>query len=238
MFSLCIPTIDRYDSFLKENLKKYLENNLIDEIIITDENGNDIDKIIKDFDNNKLKLFKNEKILGPFFNKLKCCKLTNSKWIALIDSDNFADSEYFIKAEEYIKSNNLTDQTILAPSFAKQDFDYRDFQNKIIERNDIKNMLKTYRLFETFLNTGNYIINSFLINNLNIVEQDEDIFKTPADVLLFLILLFEQFDLKIHVISDMHYTHSVHDGSVYRQTCNKYNKQIQYINSRLQQLIT
>ena len=32
MFSLCIPTIDRFESFLNKNIPKYLENELIDEI--------------------------------------------------------------------------------------------------------------------------------------------------------------------------------------------------------------
>ena len=42
MFSLCIPTMDRFD-FLKTYLQEYIENELIDEIIITDEKS-DIQK--------------------------------------------------------------------------------------------------------------------------------------------------------------------------------------------------
>lgn len=45
MFSLCIPTMERFDTFLKVNLLKYLDDKNIDEIIICDETGNDIDKI-------------------------------------------------------------------------------------------------------------------------------------------------------------------------------------------------
>ena len=45
MFTLCIPTIDRFDKFLSRYLPEYINNSLINEIIITDENGNDIDKI-------------------------------------------------------------------------------------------------------------------------------------------------------------------------------------------------
>ena len=37
MFSLCIPTIDRFDDFLSRYLVQYLENEYINEIIITDE---------------------------------------------------------------------------------------------------------------------------------------------------------------------------------------------------------
>ena len=41
MFSLCIPTMDRFDTFLSKFLVKYLNNEYINEIIITDENGNE-----------------------------------------------------------------------------------------------------------------------------------------------------------------------------------------------------
>ena len=46
--SLCIPTINRFDSFLEKYLLfyvDYLDRNLIDELIICDENGKDYDKI-------------------------------------------------------------------------------------------------------------------------------------------------------------------------------------------------
>ena len=35
MFSLCIPTMDRFDQFLNRYLEGYMNNDLIDEIIIT-----------------------------------------------------------------------------------------------------------------------------------------------------------------------------------------------------------
>ena len=52
MFTLCIPTIDRFDNFLSKYLPHYLNNPLIKEIIITDENGNDAKKIQNAFPNN------------------------------------------------------------------------------------------------------------------------------------------------------------------------------------------
>lgn len=49
MFSVCIPTMNRYDNYLSKFLPLYLKNNLIDEIIISDENGNDYNKIMNYF---------------------------------------------------------------------------------------------------------------------------------------------------------------------------------------------
>ena len=107
MFSLCIPTMNRFDKFLVHFLPKYIENTYIDEIIITDENGNDIKKIREMFPNNtKLKLFTNKQLLGPFLNKLEACKKAENEWIVLMDSDNFADIDYFEKGNSFIQKND------------------------------------------------------------------------------------------------------------------------------------
>jgi hypothetical protein len=58
--------MDRFDTFLSVNLPRYLENNLIAEIIITDENGNDSKKIAETFADPRIKVFTNEAQLGPF----------------------------------------------------------------------------------------------------------------------------------------------------------------------------
>ncbi len=49
--SLCIPTYNRYDRFLSSNIPKYLLNPYIDEIVISDEDGADIEKIKAAFPN-------------------------------------------------------------------------------------------------------------------------------------------------------------------------------------------
>lgn len=238
MFSVCIPTYERYDNFLSKILESYISNHLIDEIIITDDSGNDIEKIKKSFNSEKLRLFKNEKRLGIFFNKLECCKYAKNEWIALLDSDNFADKDYFERAENYIKCNSLTDSCILAPSFAKPNFDYRFLNDKIIKKDNLKDFLNKNNLFETFLNTCNYVLNKNLIENIIINEPESKLYQSPADSLLFLILYFEQRELEIHVLKDMHYDHRVHDDSSYIKTCNLYQKEINEINNRLKTLIT
>lgn len=233
MFSLCIPTYERYDEFLSKTLDKYISNNLISEIIITDDSGNDVDKIKKSFHSDKLRLFKNEKRLGIFFNKLECCKYANNKWIALLDSDNFADDGYFKKAEEYIKSNTLKDTCILAPSFAKPNFDYRFLENTIIKKQNLNVNCEKNKIFFTFLNTCNYILNKSLLENLVIDDPTSKIYESPADSLLFLIMYFEQTDLEIHVLKDMHYDHRVHDDSMYIKTHKQYENEINHIYSKL-----
>lgn len=233
MFSLCIPTMDRYDLFLSKYLPHYLDNEFIEEIIITDENGNDIEKISQFFpDNKKLVLVKNETKLGPFLNKQKACSYAKNEWIALIDSDNFADKSYFLTAKKYIENNNITDKNvILAPCYAKPTFNYSHLsgliykkgnfkKNKIYEDNILNSTRNSIYMHSIIcMNTGNYIINKYLIDNIDLSLETNNIIRSSAcDVIYLNTLLFEQLDLQMHIVPHMEYEHVVHDGSIYTKT--------------------
>lgn len=230
MFSLCIPTLDRFDNFLSRYLIDYLDNEYINEIIVTDENGNDIEKIKKQFnDNAKLVLIKNETRLGPLLNKLKACSFARNEWIVLMDSDNFAHKEYFLKASLYIKNNlGNSKNVILAPSKAMPNFDYSHLSGFVYKKGDFeKNNQREHHLIKghnsgsgTLMNTGNYVLNKFLIDNLNLKNEKDNICKSSAcDVIYLNTLFFEQSDANMHIIPDLVYDHVVHSGSIYTQTC-------------------
>jgi hypothetical protein len=235
MFSLCIPTMDRYNDFLSKNLPHYLENDLIEEIIITDENGNDIEKIKSAFLNNeKLVLIKNESRLGPFQNKLKACSFAKNEWIVLMDSDNFADKNYFIIANEYI---------ILSPCKAKPNFNYSHlsgyiFKNGTIQKNmDLEKGQSVQNNSFILMNTGNYIINKYLINNIDLSWETENIKQSSAcDVIYFNTLLFEQLDLHLHVVPNLEYEHTKHDGSIYIQTYKEFHNFNEIVYERYRKL--
>ena len=230
MFSLCIATFERFDHFLVNYLPKYIENEYIDEIVITDETGNDVDKIIEKFgDNPKLKLIKNESRLGPFFNKRKACLNAKNDWIALIDSDNFADKEYFRIAKTYLEDNSLVDKKniVLAPSKAKPNFDYSHLSGFVYKIGDFlknnemeKKLINSYNVgSNTLMNTGNYIINKYLFDNLDLTNEKDNVSRSSAcDVIYFNTLLFEQLDLNLHIVPGLEYEHVVHNGSVYTTT--------------------
>lgn len=228
--------MDRYNDFLSKYLPKYLSNPYIDEIIINDENGNDYKLIQKNFSKEKkIKVFQNENILGPFLNKLSVLKKAKNKWISLIDSDNFADIQYFETANNYIKNNKPNDCSILLPSFARPNFNYKKFET-VITKNNIKSVENIDKLmFNCLINTGNSIINKFLVDNIDISKEQEEIINTSSacDVKYFNTLLLEQFpELEMHVIKDMEYDHEVHNNSVYLQTYMKFNHTINNINNR------
>ena len=250
MFSLCIPTMDRYDNFISKNLIHYLDNELINEIIITDENGNDINKINLNFKNhnNFKKIFtvKNEKQLGPFLNKYKACMIAKNEWISLIDSDNFADKNYFEIAKNYIESK-IGDKKniILAPSKALPNFDYSHLNGLIYKKGNFKQNNEFEKINKkshntnsiVLMNTGNYIMNKELINQLDLKQEINNINKSPCDVIYFNTLLFEQMDLNLHVVPNLEYSHVVHDGSIYIQTHNNYIEFNNLVHKRFENLI-
>lgn len=247
MFSLCIPTIDRFDEFLSKYLPYYLNNPLIKEIIITDENGNDCKKIQTAFQNNdKIKVFINESRLGPFLNKIKACSLAQNEWIVLIDSDNFAPDNYFLKAADYINSV-VKDQKniILAPCFASPKFNYSHLSGFVFEKgkfqsNNLKEkelLTNQYTCSEILMNTGNYVLNKFLIENLDLTREINNIkYSSACDVIYFNTLLFEQLDLQMHIVPGLVYNHVVHNGSVYIQTHAQFRQFNEYVYQRYRNL--
>jgi hypothetical protein len=232
MFSLCIPTMDRFDSFLSHYLPQYLDNELISEIIITDDSGKDYDLILKHFPNHsKLQIFKNPTRLGPFLNKLNACLKASNEWIALIDSDNFADINYFSVAKKYIDEHISENEKniILAPSKALPNFNFSylsglvfkkgHFQeNKRIESERINNSFSNSMIL---MNAGNYVLNKHLINYLDLQNELPYIHLSSAcDVIYLNTILFEQLDLNMHVVAGLEYSHVVHNNSIYMKTRN------------------
>lgn len=238
MFSLCIPTWERFDSFLKHNVPKYLENELIDEIIISDENGSDVKKLNEFFKNDKIKTYVNSEQLGPLLNKLKACSYAKNEWIVLMDSDNFADENYFKVAKKYIEENITNEKNvILAPSFAKPEFNLTVYAGMVIKKGPIAQFKQVDKRRELLLNCGNYVVNKFLIDNINLVGEEENIKKSSAcDVIYLNTLFFEQLDLNMHVVKGLEYEHVVHNGSIYVKTCSNYPHFNEIVHERYRKL--
>jgi hypothetical protein len=241
-FSLCIPTMDRYDQFLYVNLPKYINNPLIDEIIISDENGNDIRKIQQNFKTlDKFKFNINNKKKGAFYNKLLCCQLAKNEWIALIDSDNFADINYFIVANKFLNSMDkpIKKNIILAPDFAKPNFDYRQFSGMCFKKGNFQNIPNCKENSPIVMNTGNYILNKYLIEKIIFTNQDKLLINNSnaCDVILFNTLLFEKLNLEMYIVPNLQYAHVIHNGSTYLEYCNKSRKTIDLVIERYLKLL-
>jgi hypothetical protein len=223
--SLCIPTMNRFDSFLKEYIPRYLsylKKNIIDELVICDENGEDFEKITRQFSEEltaypTFRVYKNEAVLGVFQNKIKVSSLASFEFVAIMDSDNFADASYFISAKQYITTNKFNKHSIFAPSFAKPTFDFKPFSNLIVTKHNLRDYYSASK-FDILLNTGNYVVSKHIFDE---IRYDSRImfYISACDVLFFNLLCFQQFeDFQIHILKDMEYTHVVHGGSIYTNT--------------------
>lgn len=231
MFTLCIPTMNRYEKYLKHNLPKYLQNKLINEIIISDENGNDAKRIKQQFeDNKKIIININRSKQGPFMNKYICCKMATTEWIVVIDSDNFANEEYFHKMKEFIDKNIFNKYTILSPDYASDVFQWKHLsrKNNILNKetyHTIKQLDDEHTLSKInvgclshLMNVGNYVINKSIIEDIVLSRHIEIIKNSYSfDVVLFLFLCFEQLNLDFILVPDCHYHHECSADSVYIQ---------------------
>uniref|UniRef100_A0A6C0K2D2 Methyltransferase FkbM domain-containing protein n=1 Tax=viral metagenome TaxID=1070528 RepID=A0A6C0K2D2_9ZZZZ len=230
--SLCIPTMNRW-SFLQENLPKYLNNPHIDEIVISDENGADVEKIRETFSNPKLKLFVNEERLGAFFNKEIAVRRASNKWVALIDSDNFAPIPYFEQWIQFIQNNPLAPHTVYAPSRTiptkgHNGFDYRSFIGKQLTKSTY-NALKSDNWMECVINTGNYIVNrDFYLQSFDPDYSDLCKITNAWEAKLRTWLLLNK-GANFVFPANFEYYHSVHDGSLYINT----EKEIDAYRSRM-----
>jgi hypothetical protein len=226
ILSLCIPTKNRWN-FLKINIPKYLDNPFIDEIVICDENGNDAKMIEETYkDNEKIKVYVNDRILGPFFNKRKVTSLAKNDFVCLMDSDNFAPLSYFEAWNTYIKENDLKENTVYFPCKTIQQpnhdgFDYRS----LIGSYNFEESKKIFhnQLFVMMLNTGNYIFNKnfFMKAESDYSLEDMDKSYKVCDVLYQNYLLLSKCDAILTLVPNMEYDHIVHGGSYYMETCNQ-----------------
>jgi hypothetical protein len=87
------------------------------------------------------------------------------------------------------------------------------------------------------MNTGNYIINKYLKNSINLKNEPNISKSSACDVIYFNTMLFEQLDLNLHVVPNLEYDHVVHSGSVYMQTASQFasfNNEVHQRYNRLQ----
>jgi len=212
--SLCITTMNRWE-FLEKNLPKYLESSYINEIVISDENGNDVKKIQETFSSPKLKLFVNETRQGVYKNKLLAIRRATNEWTCLIDSDNFAPDSYFeacTKVFQDDKSIVYSPERTL-PHGTHPGFDFRRFSNTFVDRTNFKKVYRHNGSGNVLLNCMNYIISKSLVQSLQGNPSYEAACKA-LDSAYINYLIFQQ-NGRIFVVPGMAYEHVVHPGSNY-----------------------
>jgi hypothetical protein len=219
--TIAIPTMRRWN-FLKDSLPIYLSRPEVEQVILCDETGDDCDSAaFLASQHPKLRLYKNERCLGIYENKLKVLRLakeSGASWIALLDSDNFFTDDWF----ECLSSAEFNKKFIYASAdFKNVNIDSSDvtrpcteFSGKTISASNWNTVLES-PLWNILLNDGNWVLPAEALNILPREMRSSDLQAADA---IFMLRCFVKGGFSIHYLPELEYIHTVHSGSTWLQT--------------------
>lgn len=218
--SLVITTFNRTD-FVIEAFVQVLDNPAIDEIIVVDD-FSDVDiyekllVLVNNLKNEKVKLFRNDKNLGPLLNKYEAVKRCNNEWIIMLDSDNIINNDYVEKVLALNKDEDmLYCPEVLQGVKGKKSigWDYTIFRGLIVDKTNVVSHIDE-NLFETWLNTGNYFFykKTYISNIENSVLEP---MLSLSDSIYFSYLWLLNGN-RMKIVPRLDYVHRVHNGSWYK----------------------
>lgn len=208
--SVCIPTMRRF-SFLKESIPRYLANPHITELVICDETGEDYAAITAAFSHPKLRVYQNESRLGMLKNKLRAASYATSDFVAILDSDNFADTVYFEAFKAFYCARAFSSSCLFLPCAATPNFNYREWVGRPITRSNVRQM---YPKFGTCMNTMNLIAPRAFLSSLDILTDKPMCDEIGSyDSMYFVLYALFHMNAALFVVPNMEYEHRVHDES-------------------------
>lgn len=219
--TVAIPTMDRWSSFLESELPIYLSNPTIDAVVISDENGNDIQSICEaglDTDP-KLRLYQNGTVLGVYGNKRQCLLRSSTDYVAVLDSDNHFEPTFF-DAFYASRQKEDEDKTVYCAGYNRrldissgiEEDRTRHFSGMRISRSNWNSVLET-KGWNFLLNDGNCIWPRTVIKHMPDLPE-EQIVGTDS---IYAMRQAIQAGYTLCVEPTMSYIHTVHDGSHWLQ---------------------
>lgn len=226
--TLAIPTYRRFKPFLEVYLPKYLALSKVDEILIADETGEDIDQIKAQpwGSHPKLRFIRNPERLGAYHNKLNMMKQITTDWVALIDSDNEVVQEYFDALHSYWSDHGENPKQIYIPA-GIESRDISSIQTTkqlahlagFIVNKSNWNMFLHYPNAGYCLNLGNCVFHKSAIQDIpETIPKD-----VMADCQVMNKHLVEK-EYELVLVPNMRYFHVVHPGSLYLTTMQEQQK--------------
>lgn len=219
--TVAIPTMDRWSTFLKSELPAYLSNPTINAVVISDENGNDIQSICEaglDTDP-KLRLYQNNSVLGVYGNKRQCLLRSSTDYVAVLDSDNHFEPAFF-DAFYASRQRDGGDKTIYSAGNNRrvdlntgiEEDRTRHFSGMRISRSNWNTVLET-KGWNFLLNDGNCIWPRAVVKHMPDLPE-EQIVGTDS---IYAMRQAIQAGYTLCVEPTMSYIHTVHDGSHWLQ---------------------
>jgi hypothetical protein len=219
--SIAIPHYNN-TSYICDAIDPLINDSRINEIIICDDKSNDIDvleKIILNYNNTKIKLFKNETNLGCYHNKINTVSKCSNDWAILLDSDNIYDKKCI---DTLYNIPNWDKNTIYTPSWGitfpnhpSPMLNYLKYNNQFISKTIYINDFNDFN-FKCFMNNCNYFLPAK--NFINCMNDIQNNYKRETIDALDSAVLFTDWLLNnnnIFVVESLHYKHRLHDQSNY-----------------------
>ena len=223
-FSLCIITENCYDNHLQNNLPFFLDEPLIDDIIVFDKDGSDIVKVRNNtmFKNTyKLNLILGCKNIDDVSIKIKCGHIAKNQWIVFYDSILLPDASFFTNAKNYISNNHIfyEKHVALAPCYAKGNRHGNGFHHhlagKVITKENFIQIMNEQNKRDAkynsslfyLLTTGTFIYHYSIFQEINILK-DKHLLPDSIrhNTLLLNTLMFEQLNnFEFHIVSGLEY---------------------------------
>ena len=223
-FTVAIPTMRRWTTFLEKSLPQYLEFDLVSHVVVCDETGEDAAAIAtsKYANHPKLHVYTNEKRLGAYLNKRKCIEKAPTEWVAVLDSDNIFSEDFFSVAQETLCKESMNPKLVMASSetiriFMKVGIEQNvteHFTGLRITRANWNSVLKM-PYWNFLLNDGNYIVHKSVFSYLSPNYTLEEVQAVDA------ILAAKQFvenGCTYYIVPGMKYIHTVHNDSFWLKT--------------------
>ncbi len=211
--SIAIPTWNRPDLTIESFYDVYNDERISEIVIVDDastiENYEDLKSMTDALP--KVKLYRNQENVDCYQNKAMAVAYSSNEYCILLDSDNKIDKSYIDTIFEY----DWKADTILTPSFAKPHFSFLPYENLIVSKENVADYIDKPML-EVCLNACNFFVNK----DAYLKIWDGEVDPVTSDS-IYMAYRWLEAGGKIHVVKDLHYLHSVHDGSHYQNNVSR-----------------
>jgi glycosyltransferase involved in cell wall biosynthesis len=221
--TVAIPTMDRWIGFLEDQLPIYMDHPKIQYVIVCDENGNDISKIMETEHamNPKLRLYQNDTVLGVYGNKRECLMKSSTDWVAVLDSDNYFKPDFFDAFFNCLECDGAQAKKTIycAGENIRFNMDTEEMEDKTsqfsgmnISRDNWNSVIQTPG-WNFLLNDGNCIWPRDVLINFPPLPEERIV---GTDSIFFMKRAVEA-GYTLRVEPTMSYIHTVHSGSHWLQ---------------------
>ena len=227
--SLCITTYKRFQLTV-DSVSGVIDDQRIGDVVIVDDCSSDgsYEKLVEHFkDSPKVAIYRNAVNLDCYLNKRAAISFAKSEYIIIFDSDNKFSADNYLAP---IFAEKWATDTILAPSFAKPNFDYRVFSGLTITKENVASHMG-HHMFSIMLNTSNYFVNRD--EYLKCFDDKTNPITAEA---IYTNYIWLKAGNKIKVLPGMEYEHLVHGGSHWQNNVHRTGNFLSKVEQNLKDL--